>query len=613
MTAEHDAQHGATFGHVSRRRFLHVAGAAAGTVAVGAPMRAAAQDATPVASPGAGERVSSTLPASWDEETDVVVVGSGAAAFAAAVTARQAGAEVIMLERAVNPGGTTLISGNEYWIPNNSLMLAAGKTDPREDALKYMARLSYPQLYDPESPTLGLQQLNYDLIATFYDTGSVAVDAFESWGALYSRIQASFGYSEMPDFADPDYSADLPEDKAPYGRGIQPDPDRGGSGTIPQQMQVWTDQNGVPLLTEHRVVGVFQNGAGEVVGVQAETSDGLAAIRARKAVVFGTGGFTQDPVKSLNYLRGPIFAGCGVPTCTGDFVDIGLALGAQFGNMNQAWWLECPLELALQSPSLPGADVWMPYGDSMVIVNKYGDRVTSEKMPYNERSQSHFYWDAPRREYRNLVMFMLYDEAVAQDPTEFAFRYPVPLPGESSDLVISGDTWEELAANIAARLDSVRGQGSVSARIGPDVRLAEDFVDRLGATIERFNGFAESGVDEEFGRGSTPIQVAWGGGTERFDQLANPTMAPFRSEGPYHCIMLGGMTLDTKGGPVIDTGARVLHVSGQPIPGLYGAGNCIASPAGQAYWSGGGTIGPALAYGYIAGQNAAAEGEKAVD
>ncbi|MGH2615000.1 MAG: FAD-binding protein, partial [Thermomicrobiales bacterium] len=136
---------------------------------------------------------------------------------------------------------------------------------------------------------------------------------------------------------------------------------------------------------------------------------------------------------------------------------------------------------------------------------------------------------------------------------------------------------------------------------------------RLGATIQRFNGFAETGVDEDFGRGSTPIQVAWGGGTERFDQLPNPTMAPFRSEGPYHCIMLGGMTLDTKGGPVTDTGARVLHAGGQPIPGLYGAGNCVASPAGQAYWSGGGTIGPAITYGYIAGQNAAAEFDKAVD
>jgi succinate dehydrogenase/fumarate reductase flavoprotein subunit len=377
-------------------------------------------------------------------------------------------------------------------------------------------------------------------------------------------------------------------------------------------MQAWTDAQGIPLLISHRVVGVFQNAKGEVVGVLADNDGQEVTARARKAVVFGTGGFTQDEVKSLNYLRGPIFAGCGVPSCTGDFVDIGLALGAEFGNMNQAWWLQMPLELALKSPALPGADVWLPFGDSMVIVNKYGDRVTSEKMVYNERSQTHFYWDPARREYRNLVQFMIYDDAVAQNPTEWQFRYPVPMPGKDEPIVISGDTWEELAANINERLDSVRGQRSVSARIGPDVRLADDFVERLQATIERFNGFAETGVDEDFGRGSTPIQVAWQG-PPREENMPNPTMAAFAEEGPYHCIMLGGGTLDTKGGPVTDTSARVQHVNGHAIPGLYAAGNCAASPAGQAYWAAGGTIGVALAFGYIAGLNAAAETEKSIE
>ena len=584
---------------VSRRGFLRGAGATAGGLAVGVPLRVGAQDAEQ----DTGGLVSTSLPASWDQEADVVVVGTGAAAFAAAVTARQAGAEVVILEKAANPGGTTLISGNAYWIPNNSQMREAGLEDPREDAIQYMARLAYPQLYDPESPTLGIPQLNHDLIAAFYDTGSVAVDAFQEWGALYS----------VHNTETPDYHADLPEDKAPYGRGMRPDAEQGGgASTIPEQMQAWTDKQGVPLLTEHRVVGVFRNGEGQVVGVQVDNAGTELAVRARKAVVFGSGGFTQDPIKALNFLRGPIFAGCGVGTNTGDFVDIGLALGARLGNMNQAWWLECPLELALQSTSLPGADVWMVYGDSMVVVNKYGSRVMNEKMTYNERGQTHFTWDPTRREYPNLVQFMIYDDVVAQNPTEWSFRYPVPLPDQESDLVISGDTWADLAANIDARLDSVRGQNGVSARIGPDVRLAEDFADRLAATVDLFNGYAEAGVDKDYARGTTPIQIAWHG-PPREENMKNPTMAPFRSEGPYHCILLGAMTLDTKGGPVIDTDARVQHVSGQPIPGLYGAGNCIASPAGQAYWAAGGTLGPALTFGYIAGKNAAAETDKPID
>jgi hypothetical protein len=420
------------------------------------------------------------------------------------------------------------------------------------------------------------------------------------------------GYSEFPDFADPDYHADLPEDKAPYGRGINPDPEKGGSGAVPVQMQAWTDAHDVPLLLEHRVTGVYQNSAGEVVGVIADNNGATVNVRAKKAVVFGTGGFTQDPFKAANFLRGPVFGGCGVPTCTGDFIDIGIALGARLGNMNNAWWLQLPLELTLDVTSVSGADVWIPYGDSMVIVNRFGDRVTSEKMVYNERGQTHHYWNPQYREYTNLVQFMIYDDAVAQDPTEFGFRFPVPMPGKEASYVIKGETWDELIANISDRLDSVRGKDGVAARVGENVRLADNFAEKLAATIERFNGYAESGVDEEFARGSTPIQIAWGGGTQRFKTNANPTMAPFADKGPYYCIMLVGGTLDTKGGPVIDTGAHVLRVDGSPIPGLYGAGNCVASPAGQAYWSGGGTIGPALTFGYIAGQNAVKEPEKAL-
>ena len=596
-------------GVVNRRNFITAVGAGA-ALALGASRASFAQDATPAASPIAGPLVSSTLPETWDHEVDVVVVGTGGAGFAAAVTARHEGADVLMLERAGAPGGTTLVSGSEYWIPNNSLMRAAGKEDPKEDALKYMARLSYPQLYDAESPTLGLSQYNYDMLSTFYDTGSVAVDAFQEWGALISRIQPSMGYSEFPDFADPDYHADLPENKAPYGRGINPDPDKGGSGAVPVQMQKWTDANDVTLLTDHRVTGVFVNSAGEVVGVTADNKGVTVNVRAKKAVIFGTGGFTQDSFKSTNYLRGPIFGGCGVPTCTGDFIDIGIALGTKLGNMNNAWWLQLPLEFTLDVTSVSGADVWIPYGDSMIIVNRFGDRVTSEKMVYNERSQTHHYWDPVRREYSNLVQFMIYDDAVAQDPTEFGFRFPVPMPGSKADYVIEGATWDELIANISARLDSIRYKDGVNGRVGANVVLADNFAEKLAATIERFNGFATSGTDEDFARGSTPIQIAWGGGTQRFKTNANPTMAPFKDTGPYYCIMLVGGTLDTKGGPVTDTKARVLRVDDTPIPGLYGAGNCVASPAGQAYWSGGGTIGPAITFGYIAGMNAAQEPEK---
>jgi 3-oxosteroid 1-dehydrogenase len=81
-------------------------------------------------------------------------------------------------------------------------------------------------------------------------------------------------------------------------------------------------------------------------------------------------------------------------------------------------------------------------------------------------------------------------------------------------------------------------------------------------------------------------------------------MYPLSPTGPYYCVILGPGALDTKGGPITDEYARVLGVDGEPIPGLFGAGNCIASPAGQAYWGPGGTIGPAITFGYIAARTA---------
>jgi hypothetical protein len=165
------------------------------------------------------------------------------------------------------------------------------------------------------------------------------------------------------------------------------------------------------------------------------------------------------------------------------------------------------------------------------------------------------------------------------------------------DYVIAGQTLEELEANIARRLgELVEDVGAFALKPG--------FAAGLAASIERFNGFAQAGVDEDFGRGNMSNQ--------HYDPpprpgLPNGSLAPFRDQGPYYAMILGAATLDTKCGPKIDTEGRVLRAGGEPIPGLYGAGNCIASPAGAAYWGGGSTLGPALVYGTLAGDAVARE------
>jgi hypothetical protein len=213
----------------------------------------------------------------------------------------------------------------------------------------------------------------------------------------------------------------------------------------------------------------------------------------------------------------------------------------------------------------------------------------------------HFAWDG--REYRNLVLFEIYDDHVANDPNPIGVRFPTPMPGESVKYVISGNTLEDLVANISIRLKELQGHTG-------GIQLHSEFLSNLRSTIDRFDGFARRGIDEDFGRGSFELRPTWVG-IPRPDTKA--TMHPFDSKGPYHCILLVAGALDTKGGPKINTLSQVLDVYDKPIPGLYGAGNCIASPAGQGYWGPGVTIGSALTFGWIAGMNAAIEPSKDLD
>ncbi|MCU1461854.1 MAG: fumarate reductase/succinate dehydrogenase flavoprotein domain protein [Acidimicrobiales bacterium] len=541
-------------------------------------------------------------------EFDVVVVGSGAAAMAAASAAVAGGSRVVVLEKAADPGGTTAKSSGAYWVPNNSFLRQRGIDDPRDDAVKLMARISYPFMYDPEAPRLGLPERAFRLLEAFYDTASVAIDDLAAIGALRSMPQPLFGEQVGDvDWAIPEYHADLAENKAPYGRSLLPDMDL-MSGVLPgaeivRQLRAFVESKGVEIRTGHRVTGLVTSD-GRVTGVEVEHDGGPSAIGGR-AVVFGSGGFTHDRAKATSYLRGPIFGGCAVPTNTGDFIDIAAGVGAEMGNLANAFWSQSALEPTLREGFVEwDEDIFCPFGDSMVIVNKHGRRVACEKAMYQERTRSHFTLDAATDDYPNLVQFMVWDQAVADYDQFHIYRYPVPMPGDSSPYVLQGATWAELAQRIDGRLQEIAHRASGGAVVGPSVRLADDFAPNLQATINRFNGFAERGVDDDFGRGSTPIQVAWGSVPRPGERTPNATMRPFSASGPYYCILLAPGTLDTCGGPVVDERARVLRPGGAAIPGLYGAGNCVASLTGEGYWSAGSTLGPALAFGWTAGREA---------
>ena len=96
-----------------------------------------------------------------------------------------------------------------------------------------------------------------------------------------------------------------------------------------------------------------------------------------------------------------------------------------------------------------------------------------------------------------------------------------------------------------------------------------------------------------------------GGATPTARVSPTPPSVPL-DNGPFYAYEIHSGALGTKGGPRVDPDARVLDLEGEPITGLYAAGNVMGSPFGMTYGGPGGTLGPAMVFGYLAGRHAAA-------
>lgn len=176
-----------------------------------------------------------------------MVVGGGEAGLASALFARWQGNEVVLVEKADELGGTTNKAAFCYWVPNNRHMQEIGIEDRKEDCIRYMARLARPEVYDPEHPTFGMSQWEYESFTAIYDNASPATELLAEKGALEYR---------HCDFV-PDYWAKLPEDKAPKGRVLLPKDAResmSDSGEVAiRTMSAKARADGVEIRIGHRV------------------------------------------------------------------------------------------------------------------------------------------------------------------------------------------------------------------------------------------------------------------------------------------------------------------------------------------------------------------------
>ncbi len=609
-----------------------------------------------------------TSPAHADTELvyDVVVVGAGAAGYSAAlgVVRQSPSAKVVIIDARPTYGGTSYRSGGRLWVPNNADMQAANLDDPREEAIAYMARLAHPEDYKRNANRNGLRKRHYAQLAAYYDYGADMLQYYRDENIMPWHAETGVFLPGVSDplelsgkFA-PDYHPEFEENVPKGGRSIMPelfDPtgtmasDAGrmttvgnfGSSVYGPDVIEWLNlaarQAGVDvhlgtrmvdLLVTKTLTGTAVGGVKTVSVVDggttlseplpyAEVPVGRTYV-ARRGVIVTAGGFSKNNAKlaanftGTNALSG---GGCAVVSAVGDLNDMASKYGFLTENLDQAWFVENIYEQYKTDPNSalsPNYLLFQAYwlaGDSMMVVNRRGQRVTNEKQNYNDRTKAHFSPD-------NRFLFSVFDK---HSYDNFVGMGGQILPiGDS--LIGPANSLPELAGLIAGRLKKYPDTSAFG--------LSSDFTAGLAATVARFNGFARTGVDQDFHRGETAIDVWWhafclafhgsdtstapgvghkdcvsGNTDENGKPYPNVTMRPL--EGPYYAVILSSGLQDTKGGPAIDEFGRILDTSGVPVAGLYGAGNCIASPAGAGYWGAGGTLGPATVFGHIAGRHAA--------
>jgi succinate dehydrogenase/fumarate reductase flavoprotein subunit len=309
------------------------------------------------------------------------------------------------------------------------------------------------------------------------------------------------------------------------------------------------------------------------------------SVRARRGVVLGTGGFEWDPVLVQAFLRGPMHGAVSPPNNTGDGLRMAMAHGADLANMGEAWWV--PIV------RIPGDTIGAKQRSRSVrlertrprsiMVNRAGHRFVNEACDYNSMAGAFHYLD-PRGGYVNDSGWIVFDSVHLQRYGFLGFS-PSEAPGEPVP------DWFCESADLA----------ELGAKTGIDA-------DGLTRTIENWNRQVAAGSDPDFGRGSSAYDGYWG--DDQATTLAGRTLGPIDTA-PYYAVPVCVGAMGTKGGPRTDHDGRVLHVSGEPIAGLFAAGNAMAGVTGRAYGGAGGTIGPAMVFGFRAG-HAAATG-KSVD
>lgn len=556
-----------------------------------------------------------------NREVDLLVLGAGAAGMTTALVAALEGLSVLIVEKTGQVGGTAATSAGTVWIPGNRQSREVGHTDTAEAAARYMDGL----IGAPD--TSGLR-------TAYLATGPVAIDY------LRAKSEVHFVPSgKHPDYRDMDGAAVSGRALAPAlfdGRLLGRDFERvrppipeflvlggmmAGKDDIPRLIGRFRSvsnflyagglflrylkdrlrysrgtrvvmgnalvarlfyslkQNAVPVLFDARLVTLIREDE-RVVGADVGHAGQVLRIRARKGVVIATGGYGHNPGLRKRFMPAPTPPyTVASPGNTGDGIELGLKSGGTVAPETQgpgAFWT--PVSVTQRADGTQGVFPHLSLDRAkpgLIAVNGAGERFVNEADSYHDFVQAMY---ASHKTVPTLPAYLICEAA-------FVTRYGLGAvyPGttrleacERSGYLVTADTIAGLANKLG---------------LAPAA---------LTATVERYNGLADSGRDTDFGKGGSELN--------RFNgdprQGPNPCLGPIRT-GPFVAVAVWPAEIGTSTGLQTNADGQVLDRQGTPLAGLYACGNDMASIMLGTYPGPGTTLGPALTFGYRVAMHAA--------
>jgi succinate dehydrogenase/fumarate reductase flavoprotein subunit len=487
------------------------------------------------------------------EAWDVVVVGFGYAGGIAAIEAHDSGARVLLLEKMSDPGGISICSAGGVRIAFDA-----------RGALSYLQATNGATAPDSLLRTLAEGMVGLpDYLSDLARIAGARVVIRRATGNYPFPGHDAFGFATVED-VEADYS---------HVRGSP------AGARLFKVVEDNVRHRGIAVRLGARARRLVRGAGGAVEAVELDTGEALAV---RRAVVLASGGFEADDEMKRQFWQGKPVATAAFRGNTGDGIRMAQDLGAALWHM---WHYHGSYGFRHPDPSYPfgirtkrvpdwfpgegpSSDVKMPW----ILLDRDGRRFMNEYEPYvQDTGHRPFERFRPEtQEYPRIPAFLVADE-------EGRKVYPFGRPtynerGQSFDW--SRDNLSEVELGIARRTEDVAG---LARELGVDAS-------RLEETLARWNAGCEAGVDPDFGRPGS-------------------SMMPIRTP-PFYSASVWPVVSNTQGGPVHDERQRVLDVYGEPIRGLFAAGE-MGSVFGHLYLSGG-NLAECFVGGRIAGREAAA-------